>query len=111
MNVDDVLWMTPPRGGGTCDNGQSETGPRANEIRPLDRCNLEMEGSGPMAIMPEADSTEHPPPTSALGRIDGCPKCVVNAEPPRDVRPTATGYLAAYLCSDCGHAWLTSWRD
>jgi hypothetical protein len=45
-----------------------------------------------------------------MSRADGCPECVVNTEPPRDVKATANGWMAAYLCSDCGHAWLTSWR-
>lgn len=55
-----------------------------------------------------AQETPHP---ARMSRLDGCPACVVNTEPPRSIQPTADGYIAAYLCTDCGHAWLTSWKD
>jgi hypothetical protein len=48
---------------------------------------------------------------SAWARIDGCPQCVHNTEAPRSVMTTDNGYLAAYLCADCGHAWMTSWSE
>lgn len=48
-------------------------------------------------------------PPQAL--VDGCPECVVNVEPPRSVT-TLAGYThATYLCTDCGHAWTTDWRN
>lgn len=46
---------------------------------------------------------------TALTRVDGCPECVANYEPPRDVAPGANGFYAGYLCTDCGHAWMTTW--
>lgn len=49
--------------------------------------------------------------TSPMSRIDGCPECVLNTEPPRSVTTTNDGFRAAYLCSDCGHAWTTDWRN
>lgn len=47
--------------------------------------------------------------TSVLARLDGCPECVENTEAPRAVTPTRDGWMAAYLCADCGHSWTTSW--
>ena len=43
--------------------------------------------------------------------VDGCPNCVANVEPPKSTAVGDDGALCAYLCSDCGHAWTTSWRD
>lgn len=54
-------------------------------------------------------TTPHPPTREA--RLDGCPECVVNAELPRAVEQTPHGYIAAYLCTDCGHAWATAWKE
>lgn len=51
------------------------------------------------------------PPATAYGRVDGCPECVTNVEPPWAVEGTANDYIAAYLCSDCGHRWTTSWKE
>lgn len=45
------------------------------------------------------------------GNADGCPECVVNVEIPRSVVVLKDGHRAAYVCSDCGHAWTTDWRD
>lgn len=53
-----------------------------------------------------ADSTSLP-----VARIDGCPECVYNTEAPRSVEPFTNGFNAAYLCTDCGHAWTTSWKE
>lgn len=44
-------------------------------------------------------------------RLDGCPECVVNAELPKSTAALADGFRAAYLCTDCGHAWTTDWKD
>lgn len=44
-------------------------------------------------------------------RPDGCPACALNVEPPRSTVPTANGHRAAYLCTDCGHAWTTDWME
>lgn len=46
-----------------------------------------------------------------LGRVDGCPECVYNTEPPFDAYPTIGGYVASYICSDCGHKWSTAWSE
>jgi hypothetical protein len=49
-----------------------------------------------------------------MARIDGCPECVVNAEPPVRVRESHSnvpGFYADYRCSDCGHRWTTGWVD
>jgi hypothetical protein len=63
-------------------------------------------------LPPAADEAQQPPDIARwMSRADGCSECVTNVEPPRDVKATADGWMAAYLCSDCGHAWLTSWRD
>lgn len=107
--------VSPERVGQMRDNETSETGPRANEIRPLDRCNLALEGSGPMGIMPTADSTATPPPNEYLermARVDGCPECATNYEAPTAVYDNAPhGWLANYVCESCGHAWTTSWGE
>jgi hypothetical protein len=76
-----------------------------------DRINLVNEGSGPVAIMPTAESSENHPPISELGHVDGCPSCVRNSEAPFDTYPTTDGYVATYRCTDCGHRWSTAWRD
>lgn len=60
-----------------------------------------------MAIMPRPDSTAIPHPAS---RIDGCPNCVHNTEAPKSWLGTDADVTCAYLCSDCGHAWITSWK-
>lgn len=45
-------------------------------------------------------------------RLDGCPGCVHNTELPRSIEPLPdAGFIAAYLCADCGHAWATTWKD
>jgi hypothetical protein len=49
--------------------------------------------------------------TRALSRVDGCPECVHNTEPPRAAVPSTTGWWCSYLCSDCGHTWTTDWAD
>lgn len=49
--------------------------------------------------------------TAAMSRADGCPSCVVNYEPPRDVVAGPHGLFAGYHCTDCGHAWITAWGD
>ena len=43
--------------------------------------------------------------------VDGCPSCVSNVEPPKSSVMDGDSTLCGYLCSDCGHAWTTSWRD
>jgi hypothetical protein len=48
---------------------------------------------------------------SAMSLIDGCPECVHNTEPPKSAARVADGWFTAYSCSDCGHAWTTSWKD
>lgn len=49
--------------------------------------------------------------TERMSRVDGCPECVFNTEAPRCVVLLAIGYRCGYLCTDCGHAWTTDWRD
>lgn len=62
-----------------------------------------------MHILPERPDTLPPPvPIGAYSRVDGCPECVLNVEPPYAVEASTDGYVAAYLCSDCGHAWMTT---
>lgn len=47
-----------------------------------------------------------------MTRVDGCPECVQNYETPRHVQPDGPEHFVAhYECSDCEHAWTTSWRD
>jgi hypothetical protein len=48
---------------------------------------------------------------STMSLIDGCPECIHNTEPPKSAVRAANGWLTAYVCSDCGHAWATSWKD
>lgn len=86
----------------------NEGGSAPTEARPLNRLHPIDEGSGPVASMPAADTNRAHPPESLT---DGCPSCVVNVEPPRSVTTLAIGFRAAYLCSDCGHAWTTDWKD
>ena len=90
------------------DNQTDGAGHRANGDPLLDRINLDVEGSGPMHIVPAAESTATPPPES---RIDGCPSCVQNAETPSSAYRTGDGWLCNYICLDCGHAWSTAWKD
>lgn len=51
------------------------------------------------------------PLTAAMSRADGCPTACGNTEAPRAAVPTRDGWMASYLCADCGHAWTTSWKD
>lgn len=61
-------------------------------------------------VEPPTDTAPDADRTLWMSQADGCPECVHNVEPPRDVaRNDAGGYFAGYLCSDCGHAWITSW--
>ncbi len=49
-----------------------------------------------------------------MARIDGCPECVINTEPPLSVREADSnlpGFYADYCCTDCGHRWTTAWAD
>ena len=43
--------------------------------------------------------------------VDGCPNCVLNHEPPLTSVDVDNGIRCAYLCSDCGHAWTTDYRE
>jgi hypothetical protein len=49
--------------------------------------------------------------TAALSRADGCPEACQNTEMPRAAIPIDRGWRTSYLCSDCGTAWTTDWRD
>lgn len=51
----------------------------------------------------------HPEHAAAMSKVDGCPECVLNTEPPRSAVAVGNGWRCAYLCSDCGHAWTTDW--
>lgn len=69
-----------------------------------------------MHIVPAADSTATPPPDSRIARrmarVDGCPTACGNYVPPRITRDAPEdGFLAYYVCEDCGHDWITSWAD
>lgn len=48
---------------------------------------------------------------AAMALVDGCPEACGNTEPPRSAVRTADGWFCAYVCSDCGAAWTTSWKD
>lgn len=66
--------------------------------------------------MPLSHSTGTPSPiadslTRAMSRVDGCATACGNTEAPRAAIPTNNGWMASYLCADCGHAWTTSWKD
>jgi hypothetical protein len=87
----------------------SEGGSAPTEARPLNRLHPIDEGSGPMASMPAADTNRAHPPEMSLA--DACPSCVLNLEPPRSAARIPGGWTAAYLCSSCGHAWTTDWKD
>ena len=68
-----------------------------------------------MASMPAEDSTVTLPPDSlieAMSRVDRCPDCVENLEPPYRVELRPLGYVAFYGCSvpTCGYFWHTDWR-
>lgn len=93
------------------ENG-SGTGQRANADPFLDRYDLATEGSGPVHIVPTADSTQTPPPNQYLermARVDGCPECVNNAEAPYRIEERSSGFAAYYGCESCGYFWSTSW--
>lgn len=47
----------------------------------------------------------------AMGRVDGCPECVVNMEPPNfaELQADLLGYACHYRCTSCRHFWVTSW--
>lgn len=62
----------------------------------------------PDSAPPRASS---PVESDPLSWADGCPECVLNVEPPRSVVELTNGFRNAYLCSDCGHAWTTDWRE
>lgn len=44
-----------------------------------------------------------------MDRVDGCPECVLNLEPPVFATLVGDSWLCTYCCSDCGHSWTTSW--
>lgn len=48
----------------------------------------------------------------AMGHATACPNghCH-NTEPPRAAVPTRDGWMTSYLCSDCGTAWTTDYRE
>jgi hypothetical protein len=46
-----------------------------------------------------------------MSLIDGCPGCVLNTEPPVAASESASGWTCDYVCTDCGHAWTTEWRN
>ena len=99
-------------GGAMWENGRSETGRCATTDPLLDRCNLAREGSGPMHIVPTADSTAtHPPFVARMARLDGCPECVTNTEAPYRVEDRPGGFAAYYGCESCGYFWSTCWED
>lgn len=46
-----------------------------------------------------------------MSKVDGCPVCVENYSLPRITREQEHGFVAYYVCEDCGHDWITSWKD
>lgn len=48
---------------------------------------------------------------AGMSNVDGCPECVTNTEPPRSCVRVDDAWRCGYLCSDCGHAWTTDWKD
>lgn len=61
-------------------------------------------------VFPEPTTTIRPA-GAADPRPDGCPRCLVRDNLPREVRwtPDGTGYYATYHCHTCGHDWWTGW--
>lgn len=49
----------------------------------------------------------------AMSRVDRCPECVTNLEPPYRVELREGCYVAYYGCEapTCGYFWHTSWSD
>lgn len=86
---------------------QINTLPNASE--PLNHGDLTAYRQAP--VDNELAAGSGPPDAQAMSRIDGCPNCVTNTEAPRSWAATDIGYCCAYLCEDCGEAWLTNWRD
>ena len=66
-----------------------------------------------MSIRPSGDPEYLPEDRLAqrMARIDGCPECVANYEPPQMVRPAVDGFRADYRCTYCRHEWTTWWSD
>lgn len=89
----------------------NEGGSAPTESRPLNRLHPIAEGSGPVPIVPAADSSDtHPQETARMSRVDGCPVCVENYALPRITRDDGSGgFVAYYSCESCGHDWITSW--
>lgn len=85
-------------------------------LRPLTTIRY-LRSKGADGIMPHPHSTHSPPSslsdslTAALARVDACPNACLNTEAPRAAVPIAQGWMASYVCADCGRAWMTSWRD
>lgn len=95
---------------------RSGGGSAPTDHRPLDRLDPIDEGSGPVDIVPSAADNGTPTPdiihARRVARVDGCPDCVANYEAPKAVLDDGDGgFFASYVCADCGHAWLTNWRD
>lgn len=68
-----------------------------------------------MSSMPTGQSTVTTPPDlliEAMSRVDRCPDCVENLEPPYRVELRPDGFVAYYGCSApaCGYFWHTAWR-
>ncbi len=49
------------------------------------------------------------PLTTAMSRLDGCPRCVHNTEMPTAAIPRGNGWQCHYKCADCGHSWTACW--
>lgn len=48
-------------------------------------------------------------PPCSNPHVDGCPECVENTEPPFSKEDVPNGCQCAYICTDCGNRWSTSW--
>lgn len=69
-----------------------------------------------MTILPVPPAS--PPPTTdtlhteRMARLDSCINACGNTEAPSSVwEDGSRGFIANYLCTDCGEPWSTSWSE
>jgi len=60
------------------------------------------------SLYPEP-TTQTRPAGVAKPRRDGCPKCLIRDNIPRNVGYASGGYYASYRCPTCHHTWWTAW--
>lgn len=65
-----------------------------------------------LSVPPTPDNAPTVGYAARMARVDGCPEACGNYETPSSVWPDPPrGFIANYVCTDCGHAWSTSWED